>query len=65
MKTNNTIFILTIYAIILIFITYGLINKQNKIGKPISLPEEIQAAQKNDTLYITNVSDSIYVGFKK
>lgn len=33
-------------------------------GKPISYPEEIQAVRAGDTLYVSSVSDSIYIGFK-
>lgn len=32
--------------------------------KPISCPEEIQAVRAGDTLYVSYVSDSIYIGFK-
>lgn len=32
--------------------------------KPISYPEEIQAVRAGDTLYVSSVSDSIYIGFK-
>jgi hypothetical protein len=32
--------------------------------KPISYPEEIQIAKAGDTLIVTSVSDSIYIGFK-
>jgi hypothetical protein len=35
-----------------------------KNDKPISLPEEIQAVQPNDTLIVSKVSDSIYIEFK-
>lgn len=31
---------------------------------PISYPEEIQAVRAGDTLYVSSVSDSIYIGFK-
>jgi hypothetical protein len=33
--------------------------------KPISYPEEIQAVRAGDTLYVSSVSDSIYIGFKQ
>jgi hypothetical protein len=39
------------------------IDKNDKT-LPISLPEEIQLAQPDDTLIVTSVSDSIYIGFK-
>lgn len=32
--------------------------------KPISYPEEIQAVRAGDTLHVSSVSDSIYIGFK-
>lgn len=32
--------------------------------KPISYPEEIQIAKPGDTLIVSSVSDSIYIGFK-
>lgn len=35
-----------------------------KKPKPISYPEEIQAVRAGDTLYVSSVSDSIYIGFK-
>jgi len=36
----------------------------NDETKPISYPEEIQAVRAGDTLYVSSVSDSIYIGFK-
>lgn len=39
-------------------------NNQSKQDKPISYPEEIQAVRAGDTLYVSSVSDSIYIGFK-
>jgi hypothetical protein len=38
------------------------INRRSQ--KPISLPEEIQAVQPNDTLVVSRVGDSIYIEFK-
>jgi uncharacterized membrane protein len=64
---NNVIIILTIlwtlYVVIHI-VTYviNVINKSET--KPISYPEEIQAVRAGDTLYVSSVSDSIYIGFK-
>jgi len=37
----------------------------NSDDKPISYPEEIQIAKAGDTLIVSSVSDSIYIGFKK
>jgi hypothetical protein len=38
--------------------------EDSKNLKPISYPEEIQAVRAGDTLYVSSVSDSIYIGFK-
>lgn len=38
------------------------INRRSQ--KPISLPEEIQTVQPNDTLVVSRVGDSIYIEFK-
>lgn len=38
---------------------------ESKEQKPISYPEEIQAVRAGDTLYVSSVSDSIYIGFKQ
>ena len=37
---------------------------ESKNDKPISYPEEIQIAKAGDTLIVSSVSDSIYMGFK-
>ena len=37
----------------------------NSDDKPISYPEEIQTVRAGDTLYVSSVSDSIYIGFKQ
>lgn len=37
---------------------------ESKNDKPISYPEEIQIAKAGDTLIVSSVSDSIYIGFK-
>ena len=37
---------------------------EDKKLKPISYPEEIQAVRAGDTLIVSSVSDSIYIGFK-
>jgi hypothetical protein len=39
-------------------------HSQPKQEKAISYPEEIQAVRAGDTLYVSSVSDSIYIGFK-
>jgi hypothetical protein len=63
-----TLCILIIGAVTVYVITY--VNKeidnsnQSKQEKPISYPEEIQAVRAGDTLYVSSVSDSIYIGFK-
>lgn len=54
----------TLFFIILyIFSSRQIDNMRGEI--PVSLPEEISEARKGDTLYVTEVSDSIYVGFRK
>ena len=45
-------------------IYYGVPKEQLKKEKPISYPEEIQIAKAGDTLYVSSVSDSIYINFK-
>jgi hypothetical protein len=45
-----------------ILMCLGYIDDSNV--KPISYPEEIQIAKAGDTLIVTSVSDSIYIGFK-
>jgi hypothetical protein len=40
-------------------------SNQSKQEKPISYPEEIQIAKEGDTLIVSSVSDSIYIGFKR
>ena len=57
-----------ISALVAIVLAVVLVNviidyKSNTI-KPISYPEEIQAVRAGDTLYVSSVSDSIYIGFK-
>ena len=44
------------------FIVILFINTSDE--KPISYPEEIQIAKAGDTLIVSSVSDSIYIGFK-
>lgn len=62
-----TLCILTVTCVTVYLIT--VINahqdhSQLKQDKPISYPEEIQAVRAGDTLYVSSVSDSIYIGFK-
>jgi hypothetical protein len=60
-----------IYSIVFILVfTITVINEKNDYycqpqqEKPISCPEEIQIAKAGDTLIVSSVSDSIYIGFK-
>jgi hypothetical protein len=57
-----TICILTPVSVAVYLIT--VIIDPPKQEKPISYPEEIQAVRAGDTLYVSSVSDSIYIGFK-
>jgi hypothetical protein len=57
-----TICILTVGSVTVYLIT--VIIDQPKQEKSISYPEEIQAVRAGDTLYVSSVSDSIYIGFK-
>lgn len=51
--------------VLAIFVVYGLaMSGEYKTSKPISYPEEIQAVRAGDTLYVSSVSDSIYIEFK-
>ena len=43
---------------------YGVPKELLKKEKSISYPEEIQAVKAGDTLYVSSVSDSIYINFK-
>jgi hypothetical protein len=45
-------------------VTLGMLQDSKSTLKPISYPEEIQAVRAGDTLYVSSVSDSIYIGFK-
>jgi hypothetical protein len=55
-----------LFTIGLLFGFYGLeLFFDNNETKPISYPEEIQAVRAGDTLYVSSVSDSIYIGFKQ
>jgi len=56
-----TVCILYIVSLIAFYINVE-INESK--SKPISYPEEIQAVRAGDTLYVSSVSDSIYIGFK-
>ena len=60
---TTPVFIGTILAI---FVLCGLtlMSIEYNSSKPISYPEEIQAVRAGDTLYVSSVSDSIYIGFK-
>jgi hypothetical protein len=59
-----TICILYVFSYFAVYIN-DVINESNEIKtKPISYPEEIQIAKAGDTLIVTSVSDSIYIGFK-
>lgn len=40
-------------------------HKFSNSEKSVSLPEEISQVEEGDTLYVTKVSDSIYIGFRK
>jgi hypothetical protein len=53
---------LAVYAILVMNLTQ--LQFQLKQDIPISYPEEIQAVRAGDTLYVSSVSDSIYIGFK-
>ncbi len=52
------------FSILYLFIMQNSSNVKNIKSLPISLPEEISQVKDGDTLYVTNVSDSIYIGFK-
>lgn len=45
-------------------VTLGMLQDSKSTLKTISYPEEIQAVRAGDTLYVSSVSDSIYIGFK-
>ena len=52
-------------GILLGIVILGSLQKyESKQEKPISYPEEIQIAKAGDTLIVSSVSDSIYIGFK-
>jgi hypothetical protein len=54
-----------IIGMLLGIVTMGLLHiYESKQEKPISYPEEIQIAEAGDTLIVSSVSDSIYIGFK-
>lgn len=60
-----TLTILYILVNIIIIVNKEIDNSnQSKQEKPISYPEEIQIAEAGDTLIVSSVSDSIYIGFK-
>ncbi len=72
MKTNNqlvnntfiivfTICILYVFSYFAVYINDVLSESKTK---PISYPEEIEIAKPGDTLIVTSVRDSIYIGFK-
>jgi hypothetical protein len=61
-----TLTILYILVNIIIIVNKEIDNSnQSKQEKPISYPEEIQIAKEGDTLIVSSVSDSIYIGFKR
>jgi hypothetical protein len=68
-KYINTIRAIGVITIVILLIggfMYDM-NTYKKLAseeKPISYPEEIQAVRAGDTLYVSSVSDSIYIGFK-
>lgn len=68
---NKMINIVVITCALYVFIYLGMdiyvssLIKEKPINKPISYPEEIQAVRAGDTLYVSSVSDSIYIGFKQ
>jgi hypothetical protein len=57
-----TICILYVFSYFAVYINDELTESKTK---PISYPEEIQAVRAGDTLYVSSVSDSIYIGFKQ
>lgn len=61
MREKNIITICAILSVLAFIIGFQLHNIKEK---PVSLPEEIKAAEPNDTLIVLSVSDSIYIGFK-
>jgi hypothetical protein len=65
-KTNNMKSIVQfMIGILLGIVVLGSLQKyESKNVKPISYPEEIQIAKAGDTLIVSSVSDSIYIGFK-
>lgn len=72
MKTNNQLvnnaFIIVFTMCILYVFSYFAVYINDVLSesktKPISYPEEIEIAKPGDTLIVTSVSDSIYIGFK-
>lgn len=72
MKTNNqsvnNAFIIVFTMCILYVFSYFAVYINDVLSesktKPISYPEEIEIAKPGDTLIVTSVRDSIYIGFK-
>lgn len=66
MRQIEKIAIATLTVITLMFISLVILatRKDDSNNKPISYPEEIQIAKAGDTLIVSSVSDSIYIGFK-
>lgn len=59
---RNIPLVMIILGIGMLYVAYKYESKQEK---PISYPEEIQIAKAGDTLIVSSVSDSIYIGFKQ
>lgn len=62
MMRNISPFLISCF--ILICLAIGMLIRHDSNVKPISYPEEIQAVRAGDTLIVSSVSDSIYIGFK-
>ena len=55
---------LYVFTYLSMYIYVSSLIKEKLKNKPISYPEEIQAVRVGDTLIVSSVSDSIYIGFK-
>lgn len=66
MAKDITTPVFIILVVIMCTVYAALVSEKEKdTSKPISYPEEIQAVRAGDTLYVSSVSDSIYIGFKQ
>ena len=56
--------LIVITAMFISLVILSTVKDDSNVNKPISYPEEIQIAKAGDTLIVSSVSDSIYIGFK-